>query len=64
VQGALEQAERTLAATGASLEPGSELHHQATQALREATSAARAVRSLANTLERNPNALLFGRRAR
>jgi paraquat-inducible protein B len=64
VQSALEQAERTLAATGASLEPGSVLHHQATQALREATSAARAVRTLANTLERNPNALLFGRQAR
>jgi paraquat-inducible protein B len=64
MQSALRQAERTLAATGASLEPGSELHHQATQALREATSAARAVRTLADTLERNPNALLFGRRAR
>jgi paraquat-inducible protein B len=64
MQDALKQAERTLAATGASLEPGSELHHQATQALREATSAARAVRTLADTLERNPNALLFGRRAR
>jgi paraquat-inducible protein B len=64
MQGALRQAERTLATTGASLEPGSELHHQATQALREATSAARALRTLANTLERNPNALLFGRQAR
>lgn len=64
VASTLEQAERTLAAAGASIEPGSALHHQATLALREATSAARALRSLANTLERNPNALLFGRQAR
>lgn len=64
VQSALEEAERTLSAAGASIEPGSALHHQATLALREATSAARALRSLANTLERNPNALLFGRQAR
>jgi paraquat-inducible protein B len=64
VQSALEQAEQTLATAGASLKPGSQLHYQATQALQEATSAARAVRTLANTLERNPNALLFGRQAR
>ena len=64
MQSALEQAERTLATAGASLEPGSVLYHQATQALQEATSAARALRALANTLERNPNALLFGRQAR
>ncbi len=63
-QGTLEQAERTLAAVRTSIEPGSQLHHQATLALREATSAARALRSLANTLERNPNAILFGRQAR
>jgi paraquat-inducible protein B len=64
VQRTLEQAERTLATVGASLEPGSQLHYQATQALGEATRAARALRTLANTLERNPNALLFGRQAR
>jgi paraquat-inducible protein B len=63
-QGTLEQAERTLAAVRTSIEPGSQLHHQATLALREATGAARALRSLANTLERNPNAILFGRQAR
>lgn len=64
VQRTLEQAERTLATMGTVLEPGSELYQQTTQALREATRAARALRTLANTLERNPNALLFGRQAR
>lgn len=64
LQETLEQAERTLATVGTVLEPSSELYHQTTQALREATRAARALRSLATTLERNPNALLFGRQAR
>lgn len=64
MQSALAEAERTLAAVGSSVEPGSALHHQATLALRETTNAARALRSLANTLERNPNAILFGRQAR
>jgi paraquat-inducible protein B len=64
MQSALEEAERALSAAASSIEPGSALHHQATLALREATSAARALRTLANTIERNPNALLFGRQAR
>jgi paraquat-inducible protein B len=64
VQSALEEAERALASAAATIEPGSALQHQATLALRETTSAARALRNLANTLERNPNAILFGRQAR
>lgn len=41
--------------------PNSPLNYELISALREATTAARSVSSLANTLERTPNALIFGR---
>lgn len=61
-QQAMRQLQRTLASAGSVIEPSSPLYGQALAALKEAASAARSVRALANQLERNPNSILFGRR--
>lgn len=45
----------------ATLTPGSQINRQVIQALQELRAAARSANSLATTLERRPNALLFGR---
>jgi len=58
--GAFEQAERTLNSADQTLEPGSATQRQLRRALEEFANAARAVRSLAEKLERNPNALITG----
>jgi paraquat-inducible protein B len=74
-RGTIEQTDRTLAKVNATLDqmqtllknansliaPGSPLQFEAVNALREVGSAAQSVRSLANTLERTPNAVVFGR---
>jgi hypothetical protein len=41
--------------------PNAPLNYELINALREASSAARALSALANTLERTPNAVIFGR---
>lgn len=41
--------------------PGSPLNYELINALKEAATAARALSALANTLERTPNAVIFGR---
>ncbi|MFN3613346.1 MAG: paraquat-inducible protein B, partial [Rubrimonas sp.] len=41
--------------------PGSQVNSEAVAALREARSAARAVATLAQTLERRPNSIILGR---
>lgn len=45
----------------ATLRPGSQINRQVIQVLQELRAAARSANSLATTLERRPNALLFGR---
>jgi paraquat-inducible protein B len=71
----IEQTDRTLAKAAAALDqvqvllksansiiaPGSPLHFEAVNALREVGAAAQSLRTLANTLERTPNAVVFGR---
>jgi paraquat-inducible protein B len=60
---ALDQARETLKIAGRTLEPGSPLTYQLGQTLRDVGDAARAVRALAEYLERNPGALLRGKGA-
>jgi paraquat-inducible protein B len=59
--GALHSADATLATVTAALEPGSPLRYQLAEALQELASAARSIRVLADTIERNPRAVLFGK---
>lgn len=61
-RGALTRAETLLTTADKVIKPGSPLHFELVNALREVSGAARSLKSLADTLERNPDALLFGRR--
>jgi len=60
--GALNQAERTLRTAQEAIAPDSPLFFQANATLRELKAAAASVNSLADYLERNPNALLVGKK--
>lgn len=62
-QQALTRAETLMTAANGVIEPGSPLHFELVSALREVAGAARSLRSLADSLERNPRSLLFGRQA-
>jgi paraquat-inducible protein B len=53
--------ERTLQVARELIEPGSPVSHQLTATLQDVSSAARALRALAETLERDPSALVRGR---
>jgi paraquat-inducible protein B len=58
----IRQAERTLESAERTLDPGSATQRDLRRALEEFAGAARAVRALAEKLERNPNALITGQR--
>jgi paraquat-inducible protein B len=58
---ALQELETTLSATARTLEPGSPVVYQLGATLQEVSQAAQALRALANTLERQPNAVVFGK---
>lgn len=58
---ALEELETTLAAAEQTLEPGSPVVYQIGATLQEVSQAAQAMRALANSLERQPNAIVFGK---
>lgn len=62
VQRSLARAETLLTTADKVIRPGSPLHFEMVNALRDVSGAARSLKSLADTLERNPDALLFGRR--
>ncbi len=57
---ALVELEATLVVAKENLEPGSPIVYQLGQTLQEVSQAAQAMRALANSLERQPNALVFG----
>jgi paraquat-inducible protein B len=59
---ALNQADQTLRTAQGSLAPSSPLFYEINGTLSEIRSAARSLRTLADYLERNPNALLTGKR--
>jgi paraquat-inducible protein B len=58
---ALKQARETLKTLNASLSPDSPLVYQASQSLSDISDASRAVRHLADYLDRNPDAIIRGR---
>jgi paraquat-inducible protein B len=60
-QQALVKVERAAGAATTIIEPGSPLDHDLRQALSALAEAARAIQSLADSLERNPSAVLYGR---
>lgn len=60
---ALDQARETLVSLDGAVQPGSELRYQLGQTLEELAEAARAIRLLAATVERNPSSVVFGRGA-
>jgi len=57
----MKQVETTLANVSALIDPDSSTFYELTRSLREVSSAARSLRQLANYLERNPRALIFGK---
>jgi paraquat-inducible protein B len=58
---ALKEGEGTLASARAVIDPESPTFYEVTKSLREISGAARSVRILADYLERNPRALIFGK---
>ena len=57
----MENVERTTRTAGAALHPASPLMEDMRRMLREATAAMRSLRSVADTIERNPEALIYGK---
>jgi paraquat-inducible protein B len=62
-QKALDQAQQTLVSVNGFTDTNSPVRYEMTKALRELSEAARALRALADYLERYPNAVIFGRNA-
>lgn len=58
---AMENVERTTRTAGAALNPSSPVMDDMRRMLREATAAMRALRSVADTIERNPESLIYGK---
>jgi paraquat-inducible protein B len=59
--GAVKSADALLKAAKVKIEPGSALDREVMAAVKEIATAARSLRVLADTLERDPNSILFGR---
>jgi paraquat-inducible protein B len=59
--GALDQARITLANFDSAVQPGSDERYQLAVALEEIAEAARSIQLLADTVQRNPSSLVFGR---
>ena len=57
----MKEGEGTLVSARAVIDPGSPISSELTKSLREISVAARALRLLADYLERNPRALIFGK---
>ncbi|HSG90908.1 MAG TPA: MlaD family protein [Pseudomonadales bacterium] len=60
-QGVVENLERTIELTNDALQPGSPLQYNVIQLTGELEAAARAIRALVESLQREPQSLLFGR---
>ena len=60
-QKTLEDAQQTLATMNRTIEPNSPVRYEMMKTLRDLSDTARALRALADYLERYPNAVLFGR---
>ncbi len=62
-EAAIKEAEETMASIRAVVDPDSATFYEINRTLKEVSSAARSLRLLANYLERNPRALIFGKPA-
>jgi phospholipid/cholesterol/gamma-HCH transport system substrate-binding protein len=62
-EAAIKEAEETMASIRAVVDPDSTTFYEINRTLKEVSSAARSLRLLANYLERNPRALIFGKPA-
>jgi len=58
---AAKSAQQTLASVNGTIEPNSAVRYEMVKALRDLSEAARALRSLADYLDRYPNSVIFGR---
>jgi paraquat-inducible protein B len=58
---AINRADETLASVDSAVEPDSDVRYQLSVTLDELAGAARAIRLLADYIERNPNSVVFGR---
>jgi len=61
VRDAVKQIQVTVANVDGFVDPNSPTSYELTKALKELSGAARSLRLMADFLERNPRALLFGR---
>jgi phospholipid/cholesterol/gamma-HCH transport system substrate-binding protein len=60
-QKTLDQAQQTLVSVNGTIEPNSPVRYEMLKALRDLSDTARALRALADYLERYPNSVIFGR---
>lgn len=60
-EGAMKEAETTMASVRAVIDPDSPTLYDLTRTLKEVSAAARSLRVLANYVERNPRAIIFGK---
>jgi paraquat-inducible protein B len=60
-QKTLDQAQQTLVSVNGTIEPNSPVRYEIVKVLRDLSDTARALRALADYLERYPNSVLFGR---
>jgi len=57
---AMKEAQETIVSMRATIDPGSPMFYELTKSLRELSGAARSLRVLATSLDRNPQALVTG----
>jgi paraquat-inducible protein B len=57
----MKRAEETISSVRGVIDADSPTFYELTKSLREVSAAARSLRQLANYLERNPRALIFGK---
>ena len=58
---ALQQSEKTLAEVGTTVNQNSPLYRELLRAMKELADAARSIRTMADYLERHPDALIYGK---
>ncbi len=60
-QGTLRRGDQVLDSANGLIKPGAQAHFELIEMMQEVTAAARSVRTLANTLQRDPESVLFGK---
>ena len=60
-QGTLRRSDQVLDSANSLIEPGAQTHYELIETMQEIKAAARSIRGLANTLQRDPESVLFGK---